>query len=146
MESEITAILHPDARNPFDKLEFKIFGIMMPNGPEINYVAPMVSSRVVQWFRTFAENGVMAIAININSHGDALVLHRLFSLWKAGEKLSKVELFGKDPRISHAYGTVQLIDVKIDQVKPVTSKQTGETRYLVNCSSEYYGDSGTFEA
>ena len=47
MESEITAVLHPDARNPFDKLEFNIFGIMMPNGSEINYVAPMVSSRVV---------------------------------------------------------------------------------------------------
>lgn len=138
MSIEITAMLHVDVRNPHDKLVFKIFGIMMPHDPIINYVNPMTSNAVVQYFETFAKRGQLGLALTVTEPSDATAVWRLFSISGAGQNIREVKLSGKETRAwsGHPFATLKLSEVKIDRVVPVTSEANDERRFLVNLSSE----------
>lgn len=137
--AKITAVLQINATNPFDKLVFNPDGMMMPNGPMINYVSRMVSSEVISWFKTFANSALMAMAIRIYDADDAIVLHRLFSLWQTGQKVDKIVLIVQDRTfvsVDHVERiikpTLKLTQVKIDAMIPVTGQASGASYYLVN--------------
>ena len=133
-KTQITAVLEIDVRNPNDKLVFDVRGVADPAEKMILYVSTMYDGEVTRQFRSFAERGSLIIAILSEGAEDANVLHKFFSLWRTGEKVHKVKLSAKNPRISYAYATLNLSDVKVSSVVPVQG-DSDRTFHLVNLSA-----------
>ena len=138
--TQITAMFQIDVRNPNDKFNFDLFGMLEPSGPIINYVKPMVSSEVLYWFENFATKAAMAMVISASTPSEATALHRIFSLWREHRSIDMVNLVvqnrtyvGNEKGQAVIKPTVRFTQARITHVRPVKG-DSGNAYHIVDLS------------